>query len=488
MTVFFRKPIWESVAGIGLALLMLFPLVHLGMHNHASAADDYCYIDTVFKYGWFGAMEANYTGWTGRYFGILLNHSNPLLFHWFAGFKWMPVLVYAGLLYAFYLLIRKLNPNPGVLVNTGLTSVLFFLFVLKIPSILEAFFWTAAVANYTVSIVFIILWLAVAIQYSTPTAAFAGGGSPWQRKIQLFLLFFFVFAINGGSENLVLVIMILISAWFGYELLFRRKFHRLSFFLLLWGIFTALLSFLSVGNNVRLEGNPHSKNFLFALVETLKFTPQLLKDWILSPSLLVFTLLWLFALPGFVKMKNGGFNPLFDVNPVYSMLVAIAVYASQIFPSYYGIGIFPSPRMINCAYLFFLLGWFYNLGVVYTFLAKNKIIAPERFPVFPFALKPVLLAVVLWHFANSANPRLMYRELRDGSAAEFDREMTARTDLMMHSTADTLYLQPLSVHPETLFLEDIKPDPKHLWNRCMAGYFGKKAIYLVETGPHATPK
>lgn len=466
---------------------MLVPLIILAFYNHASAADDYCHIDTVFKYGWFGGMKAYYTGWSGRYFSIFLNHSNPLIFHWFAGFKWLPVFLYSGLLASFYLLIKKIDPNPGFLKDSGIASLLFYLLILKLPSILEAFFWTAAVVNYTVPNILTILWIWVAIRLRETDDPLNPSPSS-RRYLMIFLMFFLVFAINGTSENNVFVIMILVAAWFGYELLFHKKFNWLYFSLLIWGVFTALLSFMSVGNKVRFEGNPESKNFVFAFIESFKYTPHLVWEWISNPPFIIITVLWICMLPQFLRSGTGRYNKYFNVNPFYSILVGAAVVISQIFPSYYGIGVNPTPRVVNCIYFFFLWAWFYNIGVVFLYLDRKNIISAGRIPSLPFAVKPFLLAVILWHFANSFNSRLMYRELLNGDAATYNREMTERTNLLMTSSADTLYLMPLSGHPQTLFLEDLTSNPEHLWNRCMAGYFGKKAIYLVEPRQHVTPE
>lgn len=446
----------------------------LALYNHASAADDYCHIDTVFKYGWMGGIKAYYTGWSGRYFSIFLNHSNPLLFHWFAGFKWLPFFLYTGIIASFFWLVRTLNPDKKTLVNLGIASLLFYLLILRLPSILEAFFWTAAVVNYTVPNILTLLWILVAIKRETP------GRPPLVVKGLNLLAFLLVFAINGTSENNVFVIMILIIGWLGYRLVWSRKLDPFYLSLLIWGIVTALFSFLSVGNAVRFEGNPQSRNFLFAFIESFKFAPKLLFGWITNPSFLVITLLSLGLFPSFLKKGTDSYNAFFNINPFYTMLVTTGVVVSQIFPSYYGIGVYPTPRVINCIYFFFLWGWFYNLGVVLCYLDKRKLLRLTTFPRIPFLLKPLLCLVLLWDFYHAENSRLMYRELLTGEAAAYSEEMTERTRLLMTSPSDTLYLAPLRHQPQTLFLEDMKADPGHLWNRCIAGYFGKKAIYIAE--------
>ena len=471
MTSLFQKPIWQNLASIGLGLLMLVPLMALALYNHASPADDYCYIDTVFKYGWFEAMKYYYTGWYGRYFAIFLNHSNPLIFHWFAGFKVIPFILYFGLIHSLFLLVRTLNPRKDLLPNLGITSALFYLIILHMASIVESFFWVAAVVNYTVPNIFTILWIVLSIKMSKHATRAVRVG-------QGILSALLVLAINGCSENNLFVIMILISAWFGYRLIFHRKLDRFYLLLLLWGIATALFSYLSPGNAVRLAGNPNSQDFLFSLFSALQYAPKLLFGWIINPSFLLLTILWIGILPRLLKRESGRINPYFTINPLYAILVTGVIILSQIFPSYYGIGIAPTPRVINCISFYFLIGWFYTIGVIVTFLARKRYLSLDEFPTIPFLAKPVFLLLIGINFYFSNNPRMMYGDWLGGSAKAYDQEMTERTRILMTSEESTIALPPLQNKPQTLYLEDISTNPEHLWNRCTAGYFGKKVIYL----------
>jgi hypothetical protein len=476
MDFFLRRPFWQNLANIGLGFLVVCPLLALALHNHASAADDYCHIETVFNYGWFGGMKAYYMGWSGRYFSIFLNHSNPLIFHWFSGFKVIPFVWILGTVYALFVLIRTLNPRKDLWFNLGMAGVIFYLLILKLSSILEAFYWTAAVVNYTVPNALTILWIALSISLSKQV--FRAG-----KVFGGLLSVFIVFLISGCSENNVFVIIILIAGWLGYRLIFHKKLDRFYLFLFIWSIFTALLSFMAPGNAVRLEGNPHSRDLVFAVISSFKFTPKLLIGWIFNPSLLLLTVLWIGVLPKILKRESGHSNPYFAVKPWYSLLVTGAIVISQIFPSYYGIGIDPTPRVINCIYFFFLLGWFYNIGVITAYFTRRGYMSMHNIPVIPFWGKAALFVLVCIHFGFSQNPRVVYREWLGGEAAAYDREMTERTNLLMTSTQDTVHVAPLKHKPTTLFLEDVTTNPKHLWNRCEAGYFGKKVIYLTDS-PH----
>jgi len=80
----------------------------------------------------------------------------------------------------------------------------------------------------------------------------------------------------------------------------------------------------------------------------------------------------------------------------------------------------------------------------------------------------------------SPSIKQLYRDWFSGNAATYDREMSER-HRQLSSPGDTLRLGPISVYPPSLFVEDIKIDQKHWWNRCQSGYYGHKVIILDST-------
>jgi hypothetical protein len=75
----------------------------------------------------------------------------------------------------------------------------------------------------------------------------------------------------------------------------------------------------------------------------------------------------------------------------------------------------------------------------------------------------------------------LYGDLLRGKAATYDREMTARHQYLASAKpADTLRLTPLTAYPASLFVEDVRTDPRHWWNRCQSGYYHHKTI-IVDT-------
>jgi hypothetical protein len=455
---------------VNLALLAfaLIPLIALSYYNHPSPADDYCYIDTVFKFSWLEAMHYYYTGWTGRYFGIFLNHSNPLLFHSITGFKVLPILLLLGLVVSIYTLVRQLTPTLFRKAHLGFAGVILFLYILQIPSIAEAFYWMAAFVTYTVPNILTLLWITVVLRWyrldnptmKTLTGIFAG---------------FLVFAIIGSSETNLLVMVLLVAGWIGYRLLFQRKVDGLMIGMIITTLISCYLYFMAPGNEARLGGNPLSGNISQSMLNSFIKLGTLAYGWIIKTPLLLFTATWIALLSRITPQALNYFKtPLWYISLIY-----IGILAAQLFPSYYGVGIEPTLRVINCVYLFFLIGWFYLTGVVYCTISQRR-----RLPVISLRYQGVILAGLgLWivfSITNSTSYRMVYTDWLKGKASAYNQAMNQRYETLRNSRESVVYLPEIEVVPQSLFVEDIKVTKDHWWNKCVAGYFGKEAIYLIQ--------
>lgn len=450
-----------------LLLSVLLPLLALSYFNHPSPADDYCYIDTVFKYSWLEAMNFYYSGWTGRYFGIFLNHSNPLLFHSITGFKVIPVVLFTGLLFALYNLFRHLTPTLSRIAHLGFAGVIFFLYILKMASIVEGFYWMASFVTYTVPNIFTLLWVAVVLDWYRQDT----------KKLLLAILAnFFVFAIIGSSETNLLIILLLIAALWFYKLVFHKKVDGLMISLLIVAAISSYFFFTAPGNQARLDGNPLSRNIVFSVVSSFKKLAFLSFDWTFKTPLLIFSLAWVIVLS---KISVGA-RKYFSMPVWFAVLLYIGVLSAQIFPSYYGIGIEPSARALNCVYLFFLIGWFYVVGVIFHYIHQRY---TGQFPLSFLrygVLYSLLVISIAFSFFRSSNVKMIYTDLLKGKAAAFSRETEERYALIQNSKDPIVYLPPIRTRPLSLYFDDITVNRDHWWNKCMAGYFGKEAIIMVD--------
>lgn len=467
-----QQPLFQDLFNVGLLAVAIVPLLALSFYNHPSPVDDYCYIDTVFKYGYFEAMNFYYTGWTGRYFGILLNHSNPLVVKWAGGFKLLSFLLVLGLTGSLFALCKELFAKWNRWGILGITGGIMLLFLLKIMSIVEAFYWMAAFVTYTVPNILTLYWLTVMIRmYQQPNGM--------RQKLTAIFAGFLVFAVIGCSETNLTIMVLLVAGWFGYQLVIRRKWDNLAFFMVIIAVFSCYIFFTSPGNILRMNGNPEGRNFTLSTIQSLKKLTQLSIDWVFRTPLLVFSILWIAVLPRLFDKYTTAI-PYFRVPIWIVILTYLGILFVQIFPSYYGIGIEPAPRVINSIYFYFLLGWFYTLSAVLYWLYRNQIFGAQHWYL-PPSIKAVLALLILVSTLFSSNLRMVYGDWLRGRAATYDQELKARYAYIESTPGDTVYVAPLKSKPQSIYLDDANPNPKHLWSRCMGGYFGKKAVVLKAT-------
>lgn len=456
-----------QVAAVLLFLLVYVPLLVLSFFNHPSAADDYCFADTAIRHGFWQAQQFYYDGWTGRYFSNFLVHGSPLVWGWYDGFRLIPMLAVTGLLASMYSLVSELLRGQPRQTHWLTTAILFFMLIVSLQSSVEAFFWTAAVASYTVPTALTFYLLAVIIRWYR----LKDGPVKWLTVVWACFL---VFAIVGSGETNLILLVLLLLALAAYRLVFQRQIDWLLGMLILISLCSSWLLFRAPGNAIRMGGNPHSGDFVASFLSSFAWLGQSVGLWLIRTPVLPISVLYV---PLALRLLRFGspVRTLFQVPIGVVAIVYIGLLAAMIFPSYYGIGLPPAFRTMNVVYDVALMGWFYLLTAFIHFLSRQGW-RMERFmpSVGMVLLTGVWVMVSIW---LSAPVKLMYNDLLRGHAATYNREMNQRHEQLVQPGAE-LHLKPLSVYPPSLFIDDISKDPKYLWNKCQAGYYGHKIVVL----------
>lgn len=459
-----------QLAGFAFFVAVFAPLFVLSFFNHPSAADDYCFADTALREGFWQAQKFYYDFWTGRYFSNLLVHANPLVWGWYDGFRLIPALALTGLLASVYALTSELLRGQKMLTVLLSTALLFFTMMVAQQSTVEAFFWTAAVASYTVPTALTFYLVAILIRwYRLPETGLL-------RPLTAVWASFLVFAIVGSGETNLILLVLLLLALGGYRLLFQRVVDPFLVGLIVVSFVSSWLLFRAPGNAVRMGGNPHSGDFVASFLGSFGWLANSLGTLLLTTPLLPLSLLFV---PVAVRILRSG-SPVQGLFQLPAWLVSLAylgLLAAMIFPSYYGIGLPPAFRTMNVFYDVAIVGWFFTLTVWINTAVRSGWLRFERFAV-PDAAYVVAGIWMTISLLVSRPIRLAYNDLIRGHAATYNREMNARHDQLMQS-AEVLQVAPISVYPPSLFVEDLNTNPAHLWNRCQAGYYKHKTIKLV---------
>ncbi len=475
------------LAAYALAALAFVPLLWLSYYSHPSAADDFCFADTAQRYGFWQAQQYYYDGWTGRYFSNFLVHGSPLVWGWYGGFKLVPLAAAGGWVAGAYLFLaqalRGLLPAAHRRHTAFLlTGFLFFLYMLALPSPVEAFFWLASVAVYTVPTALLFYWGAVVMRWNgQPTGVLFAATGLW-ASVLVFLV------VGCGETHMLLIISVLLAIIF-YELVFRRVLAGRLVWLLAVAVVSGWLVFRAPGNAIRMNGGAGGGNVVRGLGMSVRWLAGNLPAWFLQTPLLPLSLIWLTVGATYLRacLNRGGALPaLFRVPLWYGSVVVAGLLLATVLPSFYATQ-FVTLRAVNITYAVFLVGWFYLLT---TQLPRMLPVLPPTGPLLPgwlLAFTGVCVAASLW----AGQPlKQLYRDLLRGDAAQYDREMTLRHQQLRRvgpvgnpstATPDTIRLPPLTVLPPSLFLEDLRPNPAHWWNRCQAGYYGHAAIIIDST-------
>lgn len=470
-----KHPLIDRLATVTVILLFLLaylPLVLLSFHNHPSAADDYCFADTAVRYGFWQGQQFYYNGWTGRYFSNMLVHGSPLVWGWYDGYRFIPAVLATALVGAIYALANELVRGESLKNRLQVTGLLFFMIVLALQSTVEAFFWTAAMATYTVPTILTIYLMAVIIRwYRLPDGLLKWLTAIWAG--------FLVFAsIGSGETNLVLLILLLLAI-VGYRLVFLRRFDPMLIWLVLVAFVSAWLLFRAPGNAIRMGSNQAKAGELVkSMGLSFGWLARSMGLWLLKTPIIPFSLLFIPIARRLVRHGSPA-RELFILPAGLVAVVYVGLLAATIFPSYYGLGIPPFARTMNVLFVFFALGWFYVLTVWVGWLERRgrSLTLVQKWPA------PVWILTAIWVIGSigiSKSVKQMGTDLVSGDAATYDREMTERHQQLMLS-ADTVHIRPISVYPPSIFVEDIKPDRMHWWNRCQSGYYGHKVIVLDST-------
>ena len=432
------------------------------MYNHPSVDDDYCFAYMTRDYGFWKAQKFYYDGWSGRYISNMIFHATPLAFGVFWFVKVMPFLILALLFHAIYTFIGEvLNPTQSR--RFLLTATFLSIFIIFSPSIVDTFYWYSSVFIFPTSFSFFLYLIVVLLRFYQPQ----------YQKIKYLIALLaatLVFFIVGSNEVMMLFIIGLCGAVWGYILLFHRRFETLFFTLMLIGLYFAYFWVVQAkGNQVRLVGgNVLGGAIALSLTNALKSTVFDGLKWslILSP----FAYLYFSSLPDKEEVKS-----IFKANVWMVILGLFTLLFMMFFVIHYGNDMGVPDRVKNVIFAVFLVGFFYIIMIIkYSYSINYKI----KSPVINYGIAALIIGVFVFRYGQ--NLKTMYADIRLGIAKRYDQEMTQRYTQIRESKSDTIYVAPIKNIPKSLCFDDIKTTEEHLWNKCYATYFEKKVIILKE--------
>jgi hypothetical protein len=220
-----------------------------------------------------------------------------------------------------------------------------------------------------------------------------------------------------------------------------------------------LLVMLSPGNQVRAVTNVPLADGIHILLSNVK---ELIRQFFSSPFMWASFLWVLFVLElpkSYVRMS------ILDMLAV-TFLFFISIIVSFI-PLSFALGEVHIPERIISLFLLYMLMFVcfivLQLKSVWGGLHLNRI-------------SVLVLVFIGLGIYKSKNFDLLRREISTGSAEAYSQEYRARFEQIRLSKSDSVEVAPLKNRSALFFTEDLSTDPKHLWCKCVANYYGKKAV------------
>ena len=447
--MFSKIPLFLSLLAWG---FMAFLLISLSFYNQPSVTDDFCFGWMGKEYGIFLGAYHYYSGWSGRYFADLLLHFNPLVFSTsFEHFKWgTMVLIVIGFANGYYFFknvfqIQHNNPNLWILSLVS-QAVCWY----TIPGLFQLFYWFSG-HYYYLSFHLVLLFVNVYFYCSKPI-------------LRVTLLSCIIFCLIGSSEISMIMFSGIFWPWQLY-MAWKQKKIKLEtiLFFIIWGISIGLV-LLSPGNKVRA---PKHIDYTKGLIESILNFGLLLIMYVKSP------IIWVFNLLLFVTIDKPKKQYLLSFKEIIGILIFFFISYFLVFvPLAFGLGEKFIPERIQSLILMYLI---FGFGYLIVWI-KYKVghINPASLAISQISLLVVFITLLLFN----KNSKQFYEEWRFDKAKKYANENAKRFDLILKSKNQHVVIPPIENKNTMFFMEELSTDPKHLWCKCIANYYGKADIHL----------
>ncbi|HEX2615946.1 MAG TPA: hypothetical protein VHL57_00310, partial [Flavobacteriales bacterium] len=430
------------------AFTVLLVLV-IGLHAYLArfahpAADDFCYASKARGLSLWAWSVGEYHEWNGRYASNVLMWRNPLSWSWdfLAAYRLVPVLLLVLSALAYRVLIRALTERVlrpreewcGAL-------ALLALFLNGMPVIGEGLYWYTGAVTYQLANIGSALLVASLLTFRRERFIAS-------RPVHALLNAVLMVVMIGMNEQHMVLLGAGLLLWC---LTAARKRQQAPWLLLLLAIAAAAVVMLAPGNAVRGSYFESAHHFLSSVGMTAIQTARFLGTWLLSPALLVCSLLYV-QVHLHLRDRVSAFARAFGLTPWSAAALGLGVIALCIFPAYWSMGMLAQHRTLNVAYWTFLPLWCMGLSALLEhsrFRGRVPFMAPRQLIV---AIGLAGAALLLTRNGGDA-----VGDLYTGRAARYDAAMHARYAAFAREGA--IILTPLTDPPRTLApIEEQHPD------------------------------
>lgn len=470
-----------------LFLITLIPLFVIARYDH-SCADDYSY-GLLARQAWtethslwaviLAAVEkvsTTYVKWQGTFSSIFLMSIQPSVFgerlYIITPFIMIGSLIFSMFFFLKAVFITYLKANRYQFI--AVLSILLFLSIQLIYSPVQAFYWYNGALHYVFMHSLMLIEFGIILYLLKENKKV-------KKILYTVIASLLGIVIGGGNYITILLTLILFFVCLIAVFIFNKK--NITFicipFLITFVAF--IISAVAPGNAFRKSVLGITYSPLQSILYSFKYAVLYLDSFLNLPLiigiLLVIPFLW-----KIVKNTDYSFK-----YPGLYIAFSFCLFASSFTPTVYATGGAGLGRTINVMFLFFLLLLFsdilYLLGWYARFLEKNQITINffTKISVSYFAAAILLMALsCTWLAVNTFTFVSAYYSLATEEAKIYDAEVGKRFTLYGDASIKDVVVEPFSVHPYILYLDDITTQADDITNYDAAMFFNKNSIKLKQ--------
>lgn len=439
-------------------------------------ADDFTNAVAVLQKGFWQAQVDVYTNWFGRYFSTFLMFLNPTITMNLFLYRIYCLFSFCFLGFGIYFFIACLFAGLKKYEKVTLALGFFSVFVSRMPSVVEGFFWLPGHSNYTLGLpLFLIAGGLILRQLGLQVMEPENPSKPKTWTLLLVtVLTLLSFLICGINEMIMLLWCGFLFSLLVWHFNKSKSLHKELLFLMIFSALCGLFVILSPGNQIRGAHFENNFNLFTATYKSLGFG-----FWYFFRFFGLASVVLLFLAGQWVVHNKERINPAIASKEFRNWLWwgLFVVLVLAIFPAFFGMDSRPPRRALN------MICFFHNIFVglmvlslvldPHSWLHQRVLINLKKFSSFWTDSK--IIAVLLMALFVIGNHRRAIVDLTL-HAQEYDQVMDDRYQLARQSQGQDLVFTPLKHRPITLCFDDIEANPEDWKNTSFAALFGLKSV------------
>lgn len=251
---------------------------------------------------------------------------------------------------------------------------------------------------------------------------------------------------------------------------------------LLVSIIGFVIMWIAPGNGVR-QSHFNPPGVIGTLVAGVKYGVKYSLEW---SNLILLAIIVLF-LPFIILIARKIKNSILCRYPLITILSSIMVFCGMLCVPYYGTGQMGPYRLINIIWVYYVIAIIFDACCILGSLEKrygileiyDKIEKGQKWYVKGAAF--LICAGMIFCFSSSnvemdSTAYEAVKEIKNHEAQAYADEFDARLQVYMDDSVKEVVLEPLSVHPKLLFMEDLTEDVNYWTNVSVAKFYDKDSV------------